>query len=97
MSRWPVYRTPAAGQDLIDIWLYIAADNTGAADGLLDRIAEKIALLADFPDAGAKRDDIAPGLRMLPVGNYVVLYRLASRRVEIVRVVHGARDTTALF
>ncbi|RUU08360.1 type II toxin-antitoxin system RelE/ParE family toxin, partial [Mesorhizobium sp. M6A.T.Ca.TU.002.02.2.1] len=27
----------------------------------------------------------------------LVLYRLAEQRVEVVRVVHGARDVSALF
>lgn len=97
MTRHTIVRTPAVEDDLIDIWLHVAADNPGAADGLLDRITERIGMLADFPEAGIARRDIALELRMLPVGNYVVLYRIAGPRVEIARVVHGARDTTALF
>lgn len=97
MTSRAIVRTPAAEEDLINIWILVALDNPAAADRLLDRIGERIALLADFPEAGVAREDIAEGLRMLTVGSYVVLYRLAGRRVEIVRVVHGARDVTALF
>ena len=97
MARRAIARTPAAEADLIDIWIHVALDNPAAADQLLDRIGEKIALLADFPEAGVLREDIAEGVRMLAVGNYVVLYRLAASGVEVVRVVHGARDVTALF
>ena len=43
-----IRRTAQAEEDLIDIWLYIAQDNPGAADRLLDEIEEKFFLLI-FP------------------------------------------------
>lgn len=90
-------RTPAAERDLIDIWTYIATDNPGAADRLLDAIGDRIGQLLDQPRMGRLRPDIAADARFLPIGNYVVLYRLDGQTVEIVRVVHGARDVTSLF
>ncbi|MBL0933896.1 MAG: type II toxin-antitoxin system RelE/ParE family toxin [Rhizobiaceae bacterium] len=90
-------RTPAAERDLIDIWTYIATDNPDAADRLLDAIGDRIAQLLDHPKLGRLRPDIAADARFLPIGNYVVLYRLDGQTIEIVRVVHGARDVTSLF
>lgn len=87
-----VWRHPKAQDDLLEIWLYIAKDNVTAADRLLDRIASKCAGLADFPEIGPAREDIGRRVRVLTVGNYVVLYRTNKDRVDIVRVVHGARD-----
>jgi toxin ParE1/3/4 len=55
--------TPAAEQDLQDVWLYIAQDNTRAVDKLLDRIEVQCELLANHPQLGPARDDIAKGLR----------------------------------
>jgi len=92
-----IIRTPAAETDLIDIWLYIAADSQKAADKLLDAIGDRIAPLKDHPFLGAARPDIAPDARLLPVGNYVILYRVLPDAVEIVRIVHGARDASVLF
>ncbi|MCO6392743.1 type II toxin-antitoxin system RelE/ParE family toxin [Aliihoeflea aestuarii] len=92
-----IVRTPAAETDLIDIWIYIAADNIPAADRLLDAIGNRIEQLKSHPFSGAARPDIAPDARLLPIGNYVVLYRVRADAVEIVRVVHGARDASALF
>lgn len=92
-----ILRSPAAEQDLIDIWTFIAADNLDATDRLLDLIGSRIHQLANYPFSGAERNDIAAGLRMLPVSRYVVLYRIDEREVVIVRVVHGARDASALF
>jgi hypothetical protein len=34
---------------------------------------------------------------MTAVGNYVILFRPAKRGVEIVQVVHAARDLRAVF
>lgn len=92
-----VLRSPAAERDLINIWTYIATDNPNAADRLLDAIGDRIAQLLDHPRLGRQRPDIAADARFLPIGNYVVLYRLTDDAIEIVRVVQGARDVTSLF
>lgn len=97
MAGWPIIRSPAAEDDLVDIWLAIAADSPRAADHFLDAIAERILQLAVFPESGPRRPDIGADTRALTVGNYLVLYRLTEQRVEIVRIVHGARDVSALF
>ncbi|WP_373526622.1 type II toxin-antitoxin system RelE/ParE family toxin [Nostoc sp.] len=84
-------RTAKAEEDLIEIWIYIAADNLTAADRLLNQIDTKCQMLADNPELGQARSDIAPGLRYFPVGRYLILYRNISEGIEVVRVVHGAR------
>lgn len=40
---------------------------------------------------------IAPGLRSFPVGKYLIFYRLIDGGLEIVRVLHGARDIENLL
>lgn len=92
-----IVRTPKAEEDLIDIWCSIALDSPRAADCMLDRLALRIGRLAEFPDLGASRPDIATGARLLVEGNYLILYRHVDEGIEIVRVVHGARDLTTLF
>ena len=54
-------------------------------------------MLADHPLLGPARPDIAPDLRYLISGNYLILYRALGDSVEIVRVLHGARNLSALF
>ncbi|MBZ9856608.1 type II toxin-antitoxin system RelE/ParE family toxin [Mesorhizobium sp. CA13] len=44
------------------------------------------------PLSGAPRDDIAPGIRHLIVGNYLTLYRVEDDAIEILRVLHGHRN-----
>lgn len=89
--------TRQAREDLLSIWAYIAADSPSAADRLLDTIDHRCSLLAENPKIGRARPDIAPELRYFPAGNYLILYREVSEGVEIVRVVHGARNVRAIF
>jgi toxin ParE1/3/4 len=84
-------RTSQAEEDLIDIWIYIARSNPRAADRLLDLLHEKSLSLAYNPHLGMARNDIAEGVRHLPVGKYLILYRITGDGVEIVRYVHGMR------
>lgn len=88
--------TGRAEDDLFSLWHYIAADNPKAADALLDTIEVKCALLAHNPYLGRARPDIALEFRHFPVKNYLILYRIIEKGVEIVRVIHGARDLHAL-
>ena len=96
MKARTIRRTAAAEDDLLEIWRTIAADNPAAADRVLDAIERKCQLLAMFPEAGPARDDIAPGLRYLVQGSYLILYRVAGSRVLIARVVHGRRQLKGL-
>jgi toxin ParE1/3/4 len=89
--------TPRADLDLEEIWFFVAQDDPIAADLWLDAIEEKLGLLADNPLMGPARPDIARDLRYHPVGNYLLLYRIVAGGVEVVRVVHGARNLLDLF
>ncbi len=97
MADLPIVRSPAAQDDLVDIWCTIALDSPRAADRLIETIRNCILQLGTFPDSGPRRPDIAADARALTVGNYVVLYRSTPERIEILRIVHGARDVTTLL
>jgi toxin ParE1/3/4 len=45
-----IYKSPEAENNLDEIWLYIAQDNPGCADKLLDEIEETSRKLARFPE-----------------------------------------------
>ena len=87
-----VTRRPLAREDLTEIWSYIAEDNEGAADGVLDRIDEVLSMLADNPRAGRSRTELSRGLRSFPVGNDVPYYTSADTGIELVRVRSGYLD-----
>lgn len=92
-----VRKSPQAFRDLDDIAAYIGLDNPQAALRFLDSLENRFHLLAASPGIGRERPDLGAGLRGLPVDNYVIFYRQASTGIEIVRVLHGARDIEALF
>jgi toxin ParE1/3/4 len=83
---------PKAEADLLEIWLYVAQDSPRAADRLLDRIEVQCQLLADNPHLGRARPEIAPDPRAWVVGRYLILHRTQDHGIEVVRVMHGARD-----
>ena len=97
MDSKPVVFRPAAERDLDEIWLYIAFDNPAAADAVVDQIQKRTQQLSAFPQTGRLRPEIAEDARSVPVGTYLILYRESENFIDIVRVVHGARDLTALF
>jgi len=97
VRRLSISRSGAAKQDIGDIWLGIAVHNRDAAERVVQRIDVRIRSLADFPELGPERPEISPGMRVLVEGNYLILYRVTEKSVEIVRVVHGARDLTDLL
>ena len=92
-----VLRTRQAEEDLLEIWDYIADDNPIAADDLLDEIDAACTTLAENPNAGRLREQLAPALRSFPVGNYVLFYRPGTDGIVLIPVLHGARDVSELL
>lgn len=91
---------PRARADLDEIWQYLARESRSEAiaDRQIDAITERFYLLATHPHIGrARDDDLGQGRRSFPVGQYVIVYRIAGADVRILRVVHGRRDLSAFF
>jgi toxin ParE1/3/4 len=80
--------------DAIEIWVHVARRDAGAADRLVDRLTESIERLAAQPMLGRSADHLLPGLRSLPVGDYLIFYRPDDEGVSVVRIIHGARQIT---
>ncbi len=95
MSEYRVSK--AATSDLEGIWLYVAEDNPDAADKLIKGILSRFPKLAAMPYMGRRREELSPGLRSFPIASYVIFYRPMEGGVEIVRILHGARDFPPLF
>ncbi|MSP43293.1 MAG: type II toxin-antitoxin system RelE/ParE family toxin [Alphaproteobacteria bacterium] len=92
-----VQKTVRAENDLEELWLYIASDNLQAADWVLDDIEAQCCLIATQPGMGRLRPELAPNLRSFPVGRYIILYQTLPDGIEIVRVLHSARDLDVLL
>lgn len=89
-----VRKRPMAFADLADIWSFIADDSEQQADLFIDLLDSKLALLATQPEMGRERPELAPRLRSFPIRRYVVFYRALRDGIEVVRVLHSARDVT---
>lgn len=89
-----VVHTARAKSDLQRIWRFIALDSETAATQFLQRIDQRIRQLETFPESGSLQDAIRPGVRMLVVAGYRVLYEYAEARdtVRIVTVVEPYRE-----
>jgi toxin ParE1/3/4 len=91
---------PEAEADLDEIWLYIAQESGSLeiADRLIDSLTERFFLLSRNPYLGRRRDEeLRPGLRSFPVGNYIIFYSIREEDVLILRVFRGSRDIQALL
>lgn len=84
--------TESAERDLVDIGNFIARDNPANAARFIERLEGHCRLLAAHPLLGRPRDELAPELRSLAYGRYVIFYRAMAEGAEIIRVLHGARD-----
>jgi toxin ParE1/3/4 len=92
-----LYVSPEAEGDLDEIEEYIGADNPLAATNFVKHLAEYFLQLTDNPGIGRKRDYLRTGLRSITKGDYLILYCQKNDVVEVVRVLHGARDIEAIF
>lgn len=88
---------PLARADLGDIWDFIAEDSPERADAFLYQLDETMRVLSENPLMGRLRDELLPGLRSFAVGSFVIFYRPDARGIDVVRVLHGARDIPSIF
>ena len=90
--------TPRALRDLEDI-----ADDTlekwGAdqAAAYLRDLDARFRWLADNPDPGRARDDVAKGYRCFPEGRHMIFYLKRPDHIAIIGVPHKAMDITGYF
>ena len=84
--------------DLESIADWIAADSPERAVSFIELLRRRCLQLADAPRAYplVPRYE-SKGIRRRPVGDYLIFYRLTGSVVEIVHVLHGARDVEALL
>jgi toxin ParE1/3/4 len=101
--KLPVFRERHAEVDLTEHVLHLLDENPAAAARFVDAIEAAFERLSEMPSLGVRRAFRNPrlrGMRMWPVPGfekYLIFYRVASERVEVIRVLHGARDIGRLF
>jgi len=88
---------PRALVDLAEIWAHIAKDSVKHGDKFALLIDDDFRVLAGRAHMGRSRSELAPDLRSFAVGQYVIFYLPLPKGVEIVRVLHGARDIESIL
>jgi toxin ParE1/3/4 len=87
--------TPAAENDLINLWIYIARNNRAAADKVYETVEQTFVTLASMPNIGTlyqPRRARLEGIRFFPVKqfrSYIIYYRATTDGIEIIRVLHA--------
>jgi toxin ParE1/3/4 len=98
MNR-PVAKWPRVERDLAEHYAFIAQDKAEPAERLLIVAEESFERLARHPEIGLAWKSARPHLRDIrhypmpaPFRSYIIFYRIRETRLEIVAVLHGARD-----
>ena len=92
---------PTADREVEEHATFIARDNESAALRFTEAVQSAFERLLEFPSIGAIRsfrNKQLEGLRAWPIPgfkNYLIFYRIESDWIEIIRVLHGARDLEA--
>jgi toxin ParE1/3/4 len=88
--------TESAGQDLKEIWEYIARDSLMYAGTFVRKAREAARSLNDSSERGRVVPEYdTPDIRELIVGNYRLVYQVTADDVFILRFIHGARQLPA--
>ena len=89
--------TPEAESDLEGIGDKIAEHNPARAVTYVQEMRERCYRIGEFPHAWPPRPQWGEGIRITVHGTYVIVHRVRDETVQVLRVVHGARDLDALF
>jgi toxin ParE1/3/4 len=93
-----IVRHRKAKRDLLQAYVFIGEHNLDAAERLVRAVNDDLTRIADMPGIGTVRESDDPkltGLRFLPVTGfrkYLLFYRATPTTLELLRVIHGARD-----
>lgn len=88
-----VFITERAKSDLIEIGEFIAVDNPTRALSFVEELLEKCETLAEKPLAYP----LVPRFKKFAIrkrvhGNYLIFYRVRETFIEVIHILHGARD-----
>jgi plasmid stabilization system protein ParE len=104
MKGRPVFFTALAEEDLDQIEDCISAHDSAAAARVRSAIVQQSMQLGTALEKGVALKDPSGeqelGVRLWPVSryrNYLILYKVESDRVQILRLLHAARDWTRFF
>jgi toxin ParE1/3/4 len=98
-----IVRRPQAESDLVELYVRIGRGSVRAADRFLAAVDRACETLAQMPELGSRPESrrlARTGVRLWSIRGfkrYVIIYRPLDDGIEVLRVVHGARNLENLF
>ena len=99
-----INKRPKAIHDLEESGAFIGRDSLDAELRFYDAAEATFKKIADMPRLGRKRSELAneslSDVRSFPIHGFkdwLVFYRPALDGIDVIRVLHGARDLNAIF
>jgi len=95
----PFILTPSAARDVDEILGYVL-EQSGPHSALhvREHLLDGLMKIASHPGMGHTRNDLADeSLRVWTVFSYLIVYRPEARPIQIIRILHGARDIPTIL
>ena len=96
-----VWYAPAARQDVNECAEYFESRDAAVADRFLESVRQTVEMLCDNPELGEQfRRDLTRTIRkrgILNFANYLIFYRREESILQVLRIIHGARDYDKFF
>ena len=85
--------TPAAQEDIENIWMYTAQTwSVGQAERYTDALEETFDRLLAMPEMARERTEFDPPVRIHPSGEHIIVYRIEHDHLAILRILGGRQD-----
>jgi len=101
--KWRLALKPQADRDINNQFEYIAKDNLEAAIRFYEAAFRSFDVLLTNPNIGPSRDFEDPVLKDIRIWlvkgfeKYLIFYRATDDLVEVLRVLHAARDIDSIL
>jgi len=90
--------TPAARNDLEDIWLYTAQQwSFQNADRYTNILEDAFERLLFMPEMARERSEFDPPVRIHPSAEHLIIYRVEEQHLLILRVLGAGQDWQAIL
>lgn len=85
-------------QDLSDIRIYLRREaGPSVSARVVARIRQTLAAIERMPETGALRPEFGERMRLHVSGAYVIYVQVGADAVEVVRILHAARDRESIM
>lgn len=90
--------SPKAQVDLREIWHYSATTwSPDTADRYLDDLSRSFETIVEAPMLARERHEFDPPVRIHGHGRHLIVYRVSSDHIAILRILGGQQDWHALL